>query len=281
MGSPESKLRGAQFNRVDMTGARFWGVRLSGARFDQVNLSGAVMRGAEPVDVDIDGEIDNLTINGVEVAPLLEAELNRRYPDRAKMRPTDPDGFFEAWEVIERLWDDTVARAQRLAPELLHESVDGEWSFIQTLRHLVFATDAWIRRALLGDPSQWDPLDLPHDTSTELPAVPRDVDARPSLDEVLALRADRMATVRQVLADQPTSGWTTILLDPDRIPPRLLWWRMPRVTRRGTRRHPRSTHERQGVSLTSWPRADREMSPPSACWRTRQSPCDWTSGNRY
>jgi hypothetical protein len=31
------------------------------------------------------------------------------------------------------------------------------------------------------------------------PAVPRDPDARPSLNEVLALRADRMATVRRVL----------------------------------------------------------------------------------
>jgi hypothetical protein len=26
------------------------------------------------------------------------------------------------------------------------------WSFIETLRHLVFATDSWIRRAMLGDP---------------------------------------------------------------------------------------------------------------------------------
>ena len=33
------------------------------------------------------------------------------------------------------------------------------------------------------------------------PGVPRDRAARPSLDEVLALRADRMATVRQVIAD--------------------------------------------------------------------------------
>jgi hypothetical protein len=33
------------------------------------------------------------------------------------------------------------------------------------------------------------------------PSVPRDGAARPSLDQVLALRTDRMATVRQVLAD--------------------------------------------------------------------------------
>jgi hypothetical protein len=33
------------------------------------------------------------------------------------------------------------------------------------------------------------------------PTVPRDRDARPSLDEVLTLRSDRMSTVRQVIAD--------------------------------------------------------------------------------
>ena len=88
-----------------------------------------------------------------------------------------------------------------MAPELLHERVNGEWSFIETLRHLVFATDAWVRRAILGEPSPWDPLDLPHDEMPGQPSVPRDRGARPSLDEVLALRADRMATVRQVIAD--------------------------------------------------------------------------------
>ena len=85
--------------------------------------------------------------------------------------------------------------------ELLHQQVDGEWSFVQTLRHLLFATDAWIRRALLGDPSPYHPLDLPHDEMGDIEGVPNDRDARPSLDEVLALRADRMATVRQVIVD--------------------------------------------------------------------------------
>lgn len=161
MDSSDGDLRGAQFDKVAMTGARFRVVDLSGARSDQVNLTGVVMRGAELVDVDIDGEIWNVTINGVDIGPLVEAELDRRHPERAKMRPTDADGFLEAWDIIEPLWHDTVARAQRLDPELLHESVDGEWSFIQT--HLVFATDAWIRRVVLGDSSPWDPLDLPFD----------------------------------------------------------------------------------------------------------------------
>jgi hypothetical protein len=162
-------------------------------------MNGVVMRGVELVDVDIYGEISNLTVNGVEVGSLVNAELDRRYPERAKVRPTDPAGYREAWDIIERLWTGTVERARRLSPELLNEPVDGEWSFVETLRHLVFATDSWIRRAILGDPSPWDPLDLPWDEMPDTPGVPRDRDVRPSLEAVLELRRDRMATVREVV----------------------------------------------------------------------------------
>jgi hypothetical protein len=53
----------------------------------------------------------------------------------------------------------------------------------------------------LGDPSPWDPLDLPHDEMPDQPSVPRDRGARPSLDDILAVRADRVTTVRNVIAD--------------------------------------------------------------------------------
>lgn len=196
-----SDLSSSRFERVDLSGAQFRTVDLSEAQFHAVCLKGAVMRGVELVDVDIHGEIENLTINGVDIGPLINTELNRRYPDRAKMRPADPAGFQEAWNVVERLWDGTLERARRLPPELLHESVGDEWSFIETLRHLVFATDSWIRRAILGDPSPWDALDLPWDEMPDTPGVPRDRDIRPSLDEVLQLRRDRMSTVREVIED--------------------------------------------------------------------------------
>ncbi|HEY1322745.1 MAG TPA: DinB family protein [Streptosporangiaceae bacterium] len=188
------------FSHEDMAGARFDDVSLAGARFRNVDLRGAVIRGAFAVDVELSGLIVNVRINGVDVAPLVEAELNRRYPDRGKMHPTDPAGYAAAWDILERLWQQTVERARGMPPELLHERVDGEWSFIETLRHLVFATDAWVTRAMLGDPSPWSTLDLPHDEMPDEPSVPRDLAARPSLDEVLALRADRMATVRAVIA---------------------------------------------------------------------------------
>jgi DinB superfamily/Pentapeptide repeats (8 copies) len=205
----DADLRGSRFEQVDLSGAQLRAVDLSGARFGSVDLSGVVMRGVDLINVDIDAQIENLTINGVDVGPLIEAELDRRYPDRPKMRPADPAGFREAWDLLGRLWDQTVERARLLPPERLHESVGGEWSFIETLRHLVFATDAWVRRAILGDPSPWDPLDLPWDEMPDTPGVPRDRGARPPLETVLELRRDRMSTVGQVI-DGLTGGRTSL-----------------------------------------------------------------------
>jgi hypothetical protein len=205
-----TQVVGKVFEQAELRGAVFRNVDLRDAQFRGVALSGAVLRGVELENARIDGDIDGLVINGIEVGPLVYAELDRRYPDRVKMRPTDPDGFREAWDVVERLWDGTVERARRLAPELLHEHVDEEWSFIETLRHLAFATDSWVRRAILGDPSPWDPLDLPWDEMPDTPGVPRDRAVRPSLEEALALRADRMATVRRFVdnltAEQLNAG---------------------------------------------------------------------------
>jgi hypothetical protein len=126
-------ITGSRFEDVDLARARFHDVDLTDARFREVNLTGVVMRGAELVNVDISGRIKNLRINGVDVVPLVSAELNRRYPDRAKMRPADADGFREAWNVLERLWPQTVERARALPGALVYERVDGEWSVIERM----------------------------------------------------------------------------------------------------------------------------------------------------
>ncbi|QUQ66947.1 DinB family protein [Kutzneria sp. CA-103260] len=194
-------LSGTRFERVNLTGAEFRTVDLTGTRFRGVLLSDATLRGIELRDVEISGELVNVTVNGVDIGPLVEAELDRRHPDRAKMRPTDPAGFRQAWDVVERLWDGTVRRARTFDPALLHESVGGEWSFIETLRHLSFATECWILRGMQGDPAPWHALSLPWDGMPDTPGVPRDREVRPSLDEVLELRRDRMASVREVVDD--------------------------------------------------------------------------------
>ncbi|HYJ68103.1 MAG TPA: DinB family protein [Nocardioidaceae bacterium] len=194
-------LTGSRFERADLQDSTFTTVLLNGSTIQNADLNRVTMRGVELIDTTIDGEIQNLVINGVDVAPLIDAELDRRHPERSKFRPTTADGFREAWDVNERLWAETVERARRLQPAQLHESVNDEWSFIQTLRHLAFASESWVGRCLLGDPSPWHPLSLPWDQMQPREGVPHDREAHPSLDQALALRHDAMALVRRVVDD--------------------------------------------------------------------------------
>ena len=79
--------------------------------------------------------------------------------------------------------------------------MDGEWSFAQTLRHLVMATDVWLGKAILEREQPFHPLGQPnaeyatdgYDTSIFTTDVP-------SYDEVLAVRAERMGMVRDFIA---------------------------------------------------------------------------------
>lgn len=203
----QQDLSGSRFDQVLLTGADFHQVRLNGAHLRDVDLRdidvrGAMLtgafRGVEFWDVELSGEVRRLVVNGVDVGPYVEAELDRRMPDRVLMRPTDPEGFRTGFATIQGLWDGTVERARALPPEALHRSVDGEWSFVQTLRHLNFATVCWVGM-IVGDGAPWHPLDLPYDEAPGWEGVPWDRDARPTLDEVLAVRAERRALVQRVL----------------------------------------------------------------------------------
>src|SRR4051812_8518374 len=101
-----------RFEFADLSRSEFRAVNLSDARFRAVRMVGVVMRGVELSGVDIYGEIGDLTINGVDIGSLVNAELDKRFPERAKMRPIDAAGFRDAWDIIERLWAGTVQRAR-------------------------------------------------------------------------------------------------------------------------------------------------------------------------
>ncbi|SDT37938.1 DinB superfamily protein [Friedmanniella luteola] len=204
--------------RVDLSHSRFEEVDFSRSRFHNVYFRDTVIRGAWLERVEIDGYLEDVTVNGVEIGPLVEAELDRRDPDRALVRPTGAEGFRQAWDVVGRRWEVAVQRARALPEDLLHERVDGEWSFVETLRHLVFATDAWVLRAVLGDPAPYHPLGLAHtEMPADTPGVPHEGAVRPSLEEVLAVRAGRVATVAQVLrelTDDRLDAMTAPVLEP-------------------------------------------------------------------
>lgn len=151
----------------DLEGAQFVDVNLPGARFVRSDLTGAVMRGVDVAGADIDApwllEGGNvLRVNGVDVVPFVEAELNRRFPGRAEKRAADPDGLRAAWAALERTWSATLGRAAAMPAGAVEISVDGEWSFAQTLRHLVMATDTWLRKAILEIEQPYHPIGQPN-----------------------------------------------------------------------------------------------------------------------
>lgn len=190
----------------DLRGAEFTGADLRGARFAEADLSGVMMRGVNAAGVDIDDPFlcdggNSLYVNGVDVVPLVEAELNRRFPGRAARRAADPDALRAAWAALERAWQATLARVAEMSAGTADVSVGGEWSFAQSLRHLVLATDMWLGRAVLEAGQPFHPLGLMDGGAAEdgfdmsvFTTVP------PSYAEVLDARAGRVAMVRDFLA---------------------------------------------------------------------------------
>jgi len=197
----------ATFTRSDdLQGAEFVEADLRGARFVGADLSGVVMRGVEVRDADIDAPwLSNgesfLRVNGVDVIPFVEAELNRRFPGRAERRAGDPDGLRAAWATLERTWAGTLERVAAMPAGTVDVSVGGEWSFAQTLRHLVLATDAWLGRAVLGIEQPFHPIGQA-DASLRDGGLDKSIftTAAPSYTEVLEVRAGRVAMVRDFLA---------------------------------------------------------------------------------
>ncbi|MDN3937549.1 DinB family protein [Arthrobacter sp. YD4] len=195
------------FGHTDnLQGATLTATNLRGARFVRADLSGAVMRGVDLAGADIDApwlaeDGSTLLVNGVDVVPLVEAELNRRFPGRAERRATDPDGLRHAWARLEEAWQQALERARRLPDRAVEVQVDGEWSFAQTLRHLVMATDTWLRKAILEIGQPYHPLGQPN-VEFETDGYDLSVFATepPRYQEVLDARQDRQNMVRDFLA---------------------------------------------------------------------------------
>jgi DinB superfamily/Pentapeptide repeats (8 copies) len=181
----------------DLSGAVFWGADLRGARFRDVNLTDVKVSHAWLVDVDIDAFIERVVVNGVDVTAFVN-EHDRWYPLRAVLGAADPDSMRAGWTALGAAWAAVMERARRLPDADLHESVNGEWSFVQTLRHLVFAMDKWFSAPVLG--RQFDPIGLPNSGSINFPWPDLDPEAAPSLAEVLAARAEQATRLDDHLA---------------------------------------------------------------------------------
>ena len=196
----------ATFTRSDeLQGAEFVDADLRGARFVGADLSGVVMRGVEVARADIDSPWlphgESMLVNGVDVIPLVEAELNRRFPGRADRRAENPAGLRAAWASIEHTWAATLDRVTTLPAGTVDVSVDGEWSFAQTLRHLIMATDIWLGRAILEREQPLHPVGLPNvEYETDGHDMSVFTTVTPSYEDVIEVRVGRVAMVRDFLA---------------------------------------------------------------------------------
>ena len=163
------------------------------------------MRGVDVDGADVDApwllDGGSLRVNGVDVVPFVEAELNRRFPGRAERSAGDPEGLRAAWARVEETWAATLERVGAMPSGTVDVSVHGEWSFAQTLRHLVMATDTWLGRAIMERDKPYHPIGQPNvEYETDGHDMSIFTTIEPSYAEVLEVRAGRVAMVRDFLA---------------------------------------------------------------------------------
>jgi DinB superfamily len=176
-------------------GATFRDCDLRDVRIVSSFVDGLVIRG-------FSGQAGPVLVDDVDVSGYVAAELDRRHPERVRVREARSLPELRAAEAeLSRLWDGTLARAGALPEALVQERVDGEWSFVETLRHLVFAVDTWVGGWLRGEPAPFSPLALPPTDLplAEWPSIGLDPAAGPTFAEAAELFADRRARVQQVL----------------------------------------------------------------------------------
>jgi hypothetical protein len=196
----------AEYSSTDaFRGGTFHDVDFAGATFRDCSFAGVRITGSDIGDLHVSGYTDGVGIfvDGVDVAGFVRSELDRRYPERALLRVArTPEDFRSVWATVDRLWSQTLARAERLPVGVRHERVHGEWSVAETLRHLVFAVDVWLGRMVRGQDRPFHSSGLPPTSYPEAGAADLGIDlsARPSYAEAVAMHAERGEQVRAFLA---------------------------------------------------------------------------------
>lgn len=182
-------------------GASIEWTSLRGARLRFADLRGVTMRSVDVDGLDIDSHdlfLGSLVVNGVDVVPLVDAELDRRFPGRELQRAQTPDGLRDGWDAVRSAWERTVAGTPA---DLVDAHVEDEWSLAETLRHLVLATDAWLRGGVLRMEHPFHEIGL---IFTGADRMGFDVSIfrsdPPTFEEIRVVRAERQQAVTDFLA---------------------------------------------------------------------------------
>ena len=185
----------------DFEGASFVRASFKNATVRFSDVSGMTMRGVDVDGLDIDSHdlfVGRLIVNGVDVVPLVDAELDRQFPGRELQKAQTPEGLREGWVAVQAAWQETVTSTP---PELRDAHVEDEWSLAQTLRHLVLATDAWLRGGIMRIEQPFHEVGLLFTGGDQMgfdTSIFRT--DPPPFDEVLAVRAERQRLVTDFLA---------------------------------------------------------------------------------
>jgi hypothetical protein len=142
--------RGVTVESILVGMTRFEDENLTDSEFRECDLTRARLIGVVMQDATIEGLVSNLVVNGVEVSSYVEAELDRRHPVRPLIRSADPPELLRGSRELRVAWSGTLERLRRMPNGSEHRRVGGEWSAVETLRHLVFVHDCWFRRCCLG-----------------------------------------------------------------------------------------------------------------------------------
>lgn len=185
----------------EFEGATFIRASFKNATIRFSDVSGVRMRSVDVDGLDIDSHdlfFGSLVVNGVDVVPLVDAELNRQFPGRELQKAQTPEGLREGWDAVQDAWATTVADTP---PELVDAHVEDEWSLAQTLRHLILATDAWLRGGILRLEQPFHEIGQIFSSAGQMGfdmSIFR-TDA-PSYAEILEVRAERQQLVTDFLA---------------------------------------------------------------------------------
>ncbi|MDW3216556.1 MAG: DinB family protein [Ilumatobacteraceae bacterium] len=185
----------------EFEGATFVRTSFKGATVRSSDVSGVTMRSVEVNGLDIDSHdlfFGSLIVNGVDVVPLVDAELDRQFPGRELQKAQTPEGLRDGWSAVQAAWHTTMTDTP---PHLVDAHVDDEWSLAETLRHLVLATDAWLRGGIMGIEQPFHEIGLIFTGAADMGFDTSIFRAdEPAFEDILAVRAGRQQMVTDFLA---------------------------------------------------------------------------------
>lgn len=170
----------------DFADSTFWGVRFQRATIRDADFSGSNFFHVLLRNVSIDGEIERLVVNGVDVTNYVN-ERDRWWPLRNNLSPDSVPVLVESWTTLSREWTMLLNRVSSADPSVVSTSVGGEWTLSETLRHLVFAMDKWFSLPIQRKHS-FAAIGLPNTSSQDRPWPGLDPRAHPDFAEILATR---------------------------------------------------------------------------------------------